>query len=451
MRLALPVEHPDQPGHVLLRPGFELDAPALVRLSELRVATLWIRYPGLDELMKYVSPAVHEQLQGMTRVVGSLIDAVSADSSAALDFTPYAHAVRGTLALLMRDSASQLLVHEAVSRDRALGQHSTAVCFLSLLMGLKLEAYLVEQRRKLHPTRARSVESLGVGALLHDIGVLRLPPAVVERYRRTGDESDPEWQSHVRLGYELVRGKIEPTAAAAILQHHQRYDGKGYPTVPLRHDKPRGLIGEEIHVFARVISVADLFDRLRHGPASATITGAGTAAVGGPTAAATRDESPPALQPTVRVLNLLLQAARRREIDPVVFKALVHVAPPYPPGTLVTLNTDQTAVVTGFDPLEPCRPMVRCLRGPGDLGAILNRPDPTAMLPRTADTALADPDMLGERLDLRTRYDLAVVRAEGQGVMNDNFSAQDPTEFDLRLLAPPPQLTARAALKKAVA
>ena len=65
-------------------------------------------------------------------------------------------------------------------------------------------------------------------------------------------------KQHATIGYEILAGSELPiiTAAATIAhQHHEKYDGSGYP---------HGLKGEEIHVFSRIVAVADVFDALLH-------------------------------------------------------------------------------------------------------------------------------------------------------------------------------------------
>lgn len=395
MTLGMPVYHPTLPSHILLRPGFVLDEASLEKLNELRVPLVWIRYPALDSVMRYTDPQVVYEQANLTAMMGRALDRAPDGLHAEVDFTRYAASIRALVARLSANPEAAVLVQDLVGAEAPFVMHCANLCFVSLLMGLKLEMYLIDQRHKLPAAHARNVENLGIGALLADIGVLRLPPGVYDRWLATGDDSDPEWQRHVRSGYEMIRGKVEPTASTAVLQHHQRYDGRGFPGLP-----PSGqtLRGNRIHVFARIIAVADLFDRLRNPPA------------------ARGDERHRV--PVVRVLSAIAQHARRRLIDPIVFKALVHVVPPYAPGSVVRLSNGTDAVVTGFDPLYPCRPVVRVLKS-------------------MAPEAIGEDANLGHEHDLRVTRDLAVICIDGADVSADNFEALDDSEFDLRVLAPP--------------
>lgn len=335
MVLALPVHHPVRAGHLLLKPGAVLDAKALEKLQEFKVGTLWIRYPALDYLARYISPQISAAQARLAGALSQSFDTAASGGHAALDFPVYAHAVGSLLKELIERPDACVLLNDLVVPDSPMLSHATTTCFLSLLLGLKLDAYLIAERAAAGPTRAKRVENLGVGALLHDIGMLKLSPEAQARWLAAGDESDPEWRLHVRHGFEMLRGKVAPTAAAVALHHHQRFDGTGFPMLRRLSGGAAPLAGRRIHVFSRIVSVAELFDRLRNPPGAATPL------------------------PAVGALRRLLAMAREGTIDPVVFRGLLTVAPAYPPGAVVRLSDGRTAVVDGWSPTEPCRPRVR--------------------------------------------------------------------------------------------
>ena len=96
-------------------------------------------------------------------------------------------------------------------------------------------------------------EKLHWAALIHDVGKLRVPPEILNK---KGQPTDEEWEilkSHPGAGERLVdplRGWLGDWALATT-QHHERYDGKGYP---------KGLAGTEISLAGRIVSVADAYD-----------------------------------------------------------------------------------------------------------------------------------------------------------------------------------------------
>jgi HD-GYP domain-containing protein (c-di-GMP phosphodiesterase class II) len=253
----------------------------------------------------------------------------------------------------------------------------------------------VLERRRLSPNAARDLSGLGVGAMLHDVGMTRLSPETLAMWNASHDERDPLWRAHVQRGFELLADQVEPAAAGVVLHHHQAVDGSGFPPRVELGGRSHPLAGSEIHVFARIAAAADLFDRLRN-PAHAP--GASDAA------------APPL--PVVRALSTLLRTpALRRRIDPIVLRALVNVTPPYAPGSIVTITGGRRAAVVDWSPADPCRPTVEII---GDLEAPPRRGDPVR-----------------ERIDLRRAQDVCIIEAEGHDVRADNFSPSHPEEFDL--------------------
>ena len=95
-------------------------------------------------------------------------------------------------------------------------------------------------------------------APMHDIGKIATPDAIL---LKPGELTPPEWEimkKHPALGHSILDGSQRPVIAAAATiahQHHEKYDGTGYP---------QGLKGDQIHIYARIIAVADVFDALSH-------------------------------------------------------------------------------------------------------------------------------------------------------------------------------------------
>ncbi|MBB1488791.1 DUF3369 domain-containing protein [Oceanospirillum sediminis] len=101
-------------------------------------------------------------------------------------------------------------------------------------------------------------ELLRKASPMHDLGKIGIPDSVL---LKPGKLDADEWQvmqSHARLGAEMLAGSERPLLhAAAIIaeQHHERFDGSGYP---------KGLSGSDIHLYARIVAIADVFDALIH-------------------------------------------------------------------------------------------------------------------------------------------------------------------------------------------
>jgi HD-GYP domain-containing protein (c-di-GMP phosphodiesterase class II) len=349
MVLAMSVSHPASPGIVLLRAGCVLDDRSIHRLREIGVREAWIRYPSLEGLAQFANSRLDDATHHLNAQIGGAIDACLADTHARLDFYAYKRAVMGVVESAMASPRAAVFLHELAERAAPAVRHAGNVCVLSLLMGLKLESYLVHERARVNAAVARELSGLGVGAMFHDVGMLRLPEHVRERFEATGDESDPEFQEHARLGFDMVKADVDATAAATVLHHHQRHDGSGFPRrVTLKGDLVP-LKGSDIHVFARVVACADVFDRIRSGCAMPRGTAASASAPTGP--------GP--LRTTVAALAAMLREPYTRWIDPIVLRALLAVVPAFAPGTIVDLSDGRRAVVVDWTPANPCAPTVQ--------------------------------------------------------------------------------------------
>lgn len=392
MVLAMPVLHPRRHDTILLTAGLTLDDRSIKRLSEIRLKEVWIRYPAVDFIGDYICPRIFENQAAMAQQIANAFDAVTSQAQPTLDYNQYRDAIAELLERLLSRPRAAIFIQEITDRRRPALRHSASVCMLSLLMGLKLEDYLITERARLSAPTARDVAGLGIAAMLHDIGILRLNPEVIQRWEQSQDDSDREWQQHVHIGFDLVKDAIGPAPAAAVLHHHQKFDGSGFPQRVRLDGVEEPLAGKDIHIFARIIAAANIFDRLRHPPPA------------GP-------DAPPT--PTVRVLKTMCHEPFARWIDPMVFKALLAVVPAYAPGTLVTLSTGRQAVVAEWFPHEPCRPTVHTIEN--------------------LQHHFADASGCGERIVLRDRPDLAITHAEGHDVSSDNFYPRTPGQFDLKL------------------
>lgn len=396
MRLAMPVYHPKRPGTILLKADIPLEQRTIDRLREIDLRDLWIQYPGIKFVAETVCPEIfrsHARLAGM---VTSAFEEISITGHAQLDWRPYRRAIASLLDHLVRRPKAALFMQELLSDPASpAARHATNVCFISILMGLRLDDYLVAERARLSAVKARDVTNLGVGAMMHDVGMLHLDEETLDRWNRTHDERDPAWRAHVKLGYHAVKGAIGPTAASIVLHHHQRYDGSGFPRRRTLSGEHIPIAGADIHVFARIVAAADIFERLRN-----------------PADAPGAEHLPPQRRPTVRALRMLREAPWRNWIDPTVYRALLSVVPAYPPGSMVRLTDGMVGVVLSWRPTDPCRPVVREISL-----------DPAAVS--------GDADENARTVDLATTQGIEVIEAEGFDVRQDNFYPADPGEFDL--------------------
>ena len=99
-------------------------------------------------------------------------------------------------------------------------------------------------------------ELLKMASPMHDIGKVGIPDHILNKPARFEPEEWAIMQTHAQLGYEMLQYSERPILKAAsiiALGHHEKFDGSGYPN---------GIKGEDIHIYARITAVADVFDAL---------------------------------------------------------------------------------------------------------------------------------------------------------------------------------------------
>jgi response regulator RpfG family c-di-GMP phosphodiesterase len=130
------------------------------------------------------------------------------------------------------------------SRSRETFNHVKRVAEYSKLIALKLGL------------DSKSAELLKMASPMHDIGKVGIPDAVLNKPGKLTTDEFEIMKTHAVLGYEMLNVSTRPLLKAAAIvahEHHEKFDGTGYP---------RGLKGKDIHVYGRITAIADVFDAL---------------------------------------------------------------------------------------------------------------------------------------------------------------------------------------------
>ncbi len=203
------------------------------------------------------------------------------------------------------------------SMDSYTYQHSVNVAILSIILGIELQLNRFE------------LYDLCVGAILHDIGKIFIPPEIITKNDKLTDEEFSIIKKHPIRGYEYLKNclDIPATARAIVLQHHEKINGEGYPN---------GFKNNHISKLSRIVAIADVYDAL------------------------TSDRPyRSALSPNEAMEYIM--GSGGTHFDYVMVKAFSKKIIPYPEGTLIKLSNNDTAIVEGVNIGYPLRPSVRII------------------------------------------------------------------------------------------
>lgn len=208
-----------------------------------------VSVPLLNREFRGVGMAINEQIIGAMTIVNTEeaealeaeeLDLLQSLSSLLANAIHNARMEERNRATFLRTLESLATALEA--RDDYTRGHSQRVCDLSVMIGSKLG---------LLPD---ALEELRIGTILHDIGKIGVPDAILNKPGRLTDDEFHFMRSHPVIGYEICRPLMLSDGVLMIIRnHHEKLDGSGYPD---------GLKGGELPLSLRIVCVADAFDAM---------------------------------------------------------------------------------------------------------------------------------------------------------------------------------------------
>jgi HD-GYP domain-containing protein (c-di-GMP phosphodiesterase class II) len=171
---------------------------------------------------------------------------------------------------------------------------------------------------------------LALAGCLHDIGMVIVPPRILNKPSALTREERDLVRMHPEKGFRLLQGLGEDLdwLGNVVIQHHEREDGSGYP---------RGLKGDEIAEIAKIIGLADIYEALTH----------------------PRPYRPQPRYPLEVVKEII--STERHRFPSQLLKGFIRGLSTFPIGSWVRLNTGETARVVATNPAFPLRPIVEIL------------------------------------------------------------------------------------------
>ncbi|MGH2875019.1 MAG: HD-GYP domain-containing protein, partial [Solirubrobacteraceae bacterium] len=262
----------------LLRRGVRLSAALAARLGSLGVRAIWIE----DDMGEGIIPLqpVPDHVRAATEAaVSSCLDAaraVAADVSdlPARTFQQLEQAAAGLIEALADCPEAALAFDDLATADSYTYSHSVRVATLGLLLGQRIDrvdGWLDYRGERRFDRMVERMTQLAMGLMIHDIGKISIPESILNK---PGKLTEEEWaliKTHPIAGASMLSSaRVSPLTRCIVRDHHERWDGLGYPA---------GRAGVEIHQFARIAAVADVYDAITadrpYQPATAPYVGVG--------------------------------------------------------------------------------------------------------------------------------------------------------------------------------
>ncbi|MDD5935987.1 MAG: response regulator, partial [Clostridiales bacterium] len=303
MKLAKPVY--DNLNHILLSDGSELSKEYIDNLKRRG-------YPGI-----YITDSLTEDIF-IEETISAELRNKGVEALRNNDIDTTLEVAKKIVDQILHSKTVSLDMVDLRTFDDYTYRHSVNVAVMSGIIGMYLN---------LNET---DLVNLCVAGILHDLGKLMIDPQILNKPARLTKEEFQCIKDHPALAVELIKDRwnVSATSRSGIMFHHENEDGSGYP---------KGLVGDEIHLFAKIIHVADVYDALT--------------------------SKRPYKKPYDRseAIEYLLGGANIL-FDEKVVHAFTRAVPVYPKGISVYLSDGREAVIVE-NTSNPIRPKIRLLDG----------------------------------------------------------------------------------------
>ncbi len=220
--------------------------------------------------------------------------------------------------MIFQNRDTLYVMTELMGSDMYTYNHSAEVAILSMLVAKSLGL------------NGQYIQKVGIGAMLHDVGKMKIPNEVLNKREPLTDSELEQVKDHAKLGYELLKDSLEisPISRQIVLLHHEKLDGNGYPMM---------LDAERIPVHVRIVTMCDIFNALVSNRSY-------------------REKL------SVDMALEILRTEAVYQLDREIYYHLIKVVNIYPVGTIVELSNGEQGIVIKENKDAQTRPIVQVIK-----------------------------------------------------------------------------------------
>lgn len=312
----------NEAGLVLLGANYELTANSIRRLESLGIDFVYIHDARTDDIQVKELISDETRIRALTEIRSTFRRTIELSNRKMVSYPQIGKNFRNLIAMILDDLSANadmmIMLVNMNAVDNYLYQHSLNVCLYTSMLGIA------------HGYEREDLYTLGLGAILHDIGKTQISYEVLTKPGPLTEEEYEHMKTHAELGFRQLKDEpnIPLLSAHCALQHHERLDGSGYP---------RGLVEADIHDFAKWVGLVDSYDAMT-----------------------THRTYRSAMLPH-QALEILYTGSGNL-YDQKMIEYFRNIVAIYPLGVTVTLNTGESGVVVDLNASFPQRPIVRILQ-----------------------------------------------------------------------------------------
>lgn len=327
----------DDNGRVLLKAGVTLTENLIQKLTGNQITCVYVEDDySIGEIHDVISPELRNKavrevknvFESVQQEIKGQLKELESDKSALkkrlmlMTDQKYFEKINSVIEEMMSDLAKN---HDAMiglvdikSMNGYLYQNAVQTTVLSLVVGADMKM------------NNKELKDLAIGAMLHDIGLSMIDPNLWVYREEFTEEEREMYETHPVLGYQFMKetSMLPATATIGILEHHESYDGSGYPM---------GRKGDKIHRNARIIAIANAYDMMTSGIDGNLIS------------------------PNEAIEYIMGNSGNDGMFDIEMATRFVRRIVPFTIGTYVKLSNGLVGVVVKYNVNQPMRPVVRII------------------------------------------------------------------------------------------